>query len=76
MTEEEKNERDSLAKKRIEESTVRIASAVNLIEATIEELQFVFDSKKEWNDEVLYQIKDGERLLGESLATLVNWYKN
>ena len=69
----EKDKEEDFSKERIENAVKRLSKVINLNEVTIQELQWACDSKQ-WNDDVIFQIKDAQMLLGQSLATLVNWF--
>lgn len=58
----------------IERSRKRLANCLNLLEATHDELEFVFEQNPEWNSEVKWQIEETAAKLGFALATLTNWY--
>ena len=58
----------------IERSRQRLAKCLNLLEAVINELEFVFERNPDWNSEIKYQIEEAACKLGFSLATLTNWY--
>lgn len=73
FTEVDKNCEKMEKDKRIEESIKRISKALNLLEATTENLEWACDSHG-WDSGVVYQIKDAARYLGFALATLNRWY--
>lgn len=58
----------------IEQSRKRLAKCLNLLEAVIGELEFVFEQNSNWNSEIKYQIEEAVAKLGFSLAILTNWY--
>lgn len=62
-----------VSREHINESVKRIAKAINLNECVIEELECTCRNE-DWNDDVVYQIKEAQTLLGQALATLVNWF--
>ena len=62
-----------ISKERIDTSVKRIAQIINTNEAVIQDLQWACDAEK-WNDDVVFQLKEAQMLLGEALATLVNWF--
>lgn len=64
---------NDVSKKRIESSTKRLAEAINKIEVVIQDVQWACEAEK-WNDDVAYDMKEAQVLLGQSLATLVNWF--
>lgn len=66
---------ESLAKERVEKAKTRLAKCINMLETTVEELKWSCSSMN-WNDEVAFQIEEGMLKLGESLATLTNWYED
>ena len=57
----------------VNNSVKRIAKAINLNESVIEDLEMACKIE-DWNDDVVYQIKEAQTLLGQALATLVNWF--
>ena len=64
---------NDISKERIDTSVKRVAQIINTNEAVIQDLQWACDSEK-WNDDVVCQLRDAQMLLGEALATLVNWF--
>ena len=64
---------NDLSRERVNNSVKRIAKAINLNESVIEDLEWACKIE-DWNDDVVYQIKEAQTLLGQSLATLVNWF--
>ena len=62
-----------ISRERVEKSTKSIAEIVNRNEAVIQDLEWACDDEK-WNNDVVYQLKEAQMLLGEALATLVNWF--
>ena len=58
----------------IERSRKRLAKALNLIEALYEDLEFVFEQRTDWNNDITWQIEEATTKLGFALATLTNWY--
>ena len=64
---------NDLSRERVNNSVKRIAKVINLNELVIEELEWACKIE-DWNDDVVYQIKEAQTLLGQSLATLVNWF--
>lgn len=62
-----------ISKERIDTSVKRIAQIINTNEAVIQDLQWACDAEK-WNDDAVCQLKEAQMLLGEALATLVNWF--
>ena len=64
---------NDLSRERVNNSVKRIAKAVNINESVIEDLEWACKIE-DWNDDVVYQIKEAQTLLGQSLATLVNWF--
>ena len=66
---------NDLSRERVNNSVKRIAKAVNLNESVIEDLEWACKIE-DWNDDVVYQIKEAQTLLGQSLATLVNWFND
>lgn len=64
---------NDLSRERVNNSVKRIAKAVNLNESVIEDLEWACKIE-DWNDDVVYQIKEAQTLLGQALATLVNWF--
>lgn len=68
----DKIQQEKLANERVENAKKRIAKALNLLEATSQELKWACASMK-WNEDVAYQIDEAATKLGFSLATLLNW---
>ncbi len=66
---------NEISRERVNESVKRIAKVVNINECVIEELGCACEME-EWNDDVVYQLKEAQTLLGQALATLVNWFDN
>lgn len=64
---------NDISKERIDTSVKRVAQIINTNEAVIQDLQWACDAEN-WNDDVVCQLKDAQMLLGEALATLVNWF--
>ena len=64
---------NDLSRERVNESVKRLAKAINLNECVIEDLEWACKIE-DWNDDVVYQMKEAQTLLGQSLATLVNWF--
>lgn len=60
--------------KTINEVTSSIADIVNKLESIDIRLEWVFRRQDDWDNGVQLQIQDATRMLGMSLATLVNWY--
>lgn len=58
----------------IEQTKKWVAKGINILDAAHEKLEFVFEQKRDWNSEVMYQIEDAIGKLGVVLATLTNWY--
>ncbi len=66
---------NDFSRERVNESVKRLAKAINLNECVIEEIGYACRNEG-WNDDVVYQIKEAQTLLGQSLATLVNWFND
>ena len=64
---------NDLSRERINNSVKRIAKAVNINERVIEDLEWACKIE-DWNDDVVYQIKEAQTLLGQALANRVNWF--
>ena len=64
---------EELSKERVNNAVKRLAQVINQNEVTIQELTWACESM-DWNDEVVFQIKDAQMYLGQALATLVNWF--
>ena len=64
---------NDLSRERVNESVKRLAKAVNLNERVIEDLEWACKIE-DWNDDVVYQIKEAQTILGQALANLVNWF--
>lgn len=64
---------NDLSRERVNNSVKRIAKAININERVIEDLEWACKIE-DWNDDVVYQIKEAQTLLGQCLATLVNWF--
>ena len=62
-----------VSREHINESVKRIAKVINLNESVIEDLECTCRNE-DWNDDVVYQIKEAQTLLGQALASLVNWF--
>ena len=52
-----------------------IADIVNTLEDLDMEMGWMFSRQDDWDNGVQLQIQDATRMLGMSLATLINWYK-
>lgn len=63
-----------LSKARIENSRLRIAKSINILESVRQELDWVFETNPEWNSDIMFQIEEAIMKLGMSLATLTNWW--
>ena len=66
---------NDFSRERVNESVKRLAKSINLNECVIEEIGCACRNEG-WNDDVVYQIKEAQALLGQSLATLVNWFND
>lgn len=76
MTEEIKKEAIlRLTKERIENAKRRISKCLNLLEATNDELDWMFEQNPEWDSAIQYQLKDAVVNLGFALATFQNWWE-
>lgn len=64
---------NDFSRERVNESVKRLAKAINLNECVIEDLESACRIEG-WNDDVVHQIKEAQTLLGQALATLVNWF--
>lgn len=64
---------NDISTQRVNESVKRIATIVNINERVIADLEFACKAEQ-WNDDVVFQLKEAQTLLGQSLATLVNWF--
>lgn len=64
---------NDFSRERVNESVKRLAKAININECVIEEIGCACRNEG-WNDDVVYQMKEAQALLGQSLATLVNWF--
>ena len=62
-----------LSRQRIETSVKGIAESINRNEMVIQDLEWACEAE-EWNTDVVFQIKEAQMLLGQALATLVNWF--
>lgn len=58
----------------INEVTSSIADIVNKLESIDNRLEWMFRRQDDWDNGIQLQIQDATRMLGMSLATLVNWY--
>lgn len=58
----------------IDRSCKRLAKCLNLLEATHDELEFVFEQNPDWNPDVKWEIEETASKLGFALATLYNWF--
>ena len=70
---QEKKTIEDRDRERVEQAKNYIAKALNLIEAS-SEIMDVVCSVNNWNDEVVYQIKESATGLGFALATITRWY--
>ena len=61
------------SRERVNESVKRLAKSINLNECVIEDLECACKIE-DWNDDVVHQIKEAQTLLGQVLASLVNWF--
>ena len=57
----------------VERSTKRVAKALNLVEASYEDLKFLYARNPDWDEGLLYQIQEASSMLGYTSATLTNW---
>lgn len=64
---------NGFSRERVNESVKRLAKAINLNECVIEDIGCACKIE-DWNDDVVHQIKEAQTLLGQALATLVNWF--
>lgn len=64
---------NDLSRERVNNSVKRIAKAININERVIEDLEWACKIE-DWNDDVVYQIKEAQTILGQCLANLVNWF--
>ena len=64
---------NDFSRERVNESVKRLAKAINLNECVIEDLECACKIE-DWNDDVVHQIKEAQTLLGQALASLVNWF--
>ena len=64
---------NDLSRERVNNSVKRIAKVINLNERVIEDLEWACKIE-DWNDDVVYQIKEAQTILGQALANLVNWF--
>jgi hypothetical protein len=77
MTEEIRKEATlRLTKERIENAKRRISKCLNLLEATNDELDWMFEQNPEWDNAIQYQLKDAVVNLGFALATFQNWWED
>lgn len=58
----------------IERTRKRIAKCLNILEATFNELEYVFGQNPDWDAEIKWQVEDASCKLGFTLATLSNWF--
>ena len=66
---------NDFSRERVNESVKRLAKTINLNECVIEEIGCACRIEG-WNDDVVREIKEAQTLLGQSLATLVNWFND
>ena len=64
---------------RVEEEKINkfrsdIAHVINRLESVDMEMDWMFKRQDDWDNGIQLQIQDATRMLGMSLATLVNWY--
>ena len=64
---------NDFSRERVNESVKRLAKVINLNECVIDDLRCACRIE-DWNDDVVHQIKEAQTLLGQALATLVNWF--
>lgn len=64
---------NDFSRERVNESVKRLAKAINLNECVIEDIGCACKIE-DWNDDVVHQIKEAQTLLGQALASLVNWF--
>ena len=64
---------NDLSRERVNNSVKRIAKAININESVIEDLEWACKIE-DWNDDVVYQIKEAQTILGQCLAKLVKWF--
>ena len=65
-----------LTRQRIEDSRLRIAKSINILEGVHQTLDWVFETNPKWNSEVKYQVEEAITKLGMSLATLTTWWED
>ena len=66
---------NDFSRERVNESVKRLAKSINLNECVIDDLRCACRIE-DWNDGVVCEIKEAQTLLGQSLATLVNWFND
>lgn len=66
---------EDLSRTRIKDAVKGVATIINKNESIIQDLEWACQ-QEEWNEDVVFQLKDAQLLLGQALATLTNWFSD
>lgn len=75
MKKEKREKMEELSRKRIKDAVKGVATIINKNESIIQDLEWACQ-QEEWNEDVVFQLKDAQLLLGQALATLTNWFSD
>jgi len=70
-----KKSKEELAQMHTEIAKQKLADSLNDLEACVERLTYVFELMPDWNNDILYTLKEAGADIGFVLADLVNWDK-
>ena len=73
MKKKKREKMEDLSRTRIKDAVKGVATIINKNESIIQDLEWDCQ-QEEWNEDVVFQLKDAQLLLGQALATLTNWF--
>lgn len=73
MKKKKREKMEDLSRTRIKDAVKGVATIINKNESIIQDLEWACQ-QEEWNEDVVFQLKDAQLLLGQALATLTNWF--
>ena len=75
MKKKKREKMEDLSRTRIKDAVKGVATIINKNESIIQDLEWACQ-QEEWNEDVVFQLKDAQLLLGQALATLTNWFSD
>ena len=75
MKKKKREKMEDLSRTRIKDAVKGVATIINKNESIIQDLEWACQ-QEEWNEDVMFQLKDAQLLLGQALATLTNWFSD